>query len=197
MIRGMVTADRVAVVQLRIYGRKSEHDVEFTVDTGFNDFLTLPHRSIEALEVAFAAAPLAKLADGTVVEANSYPAAARWDDQRRDVLVIGFDSEALAGMSLLYGHDLHLEVVEGGLVTNERRQQEDGPPIAGFVAYVIPPTRPLPFPGRRQRPRLRNRHPPAAALDAVQTASLPRARGPDAAAESARAPARGRRRTAC
>jgi len=53
MIRGVVTSQREAVIQLSVAGLDLEEVVEAVIDTGFNDFLSLPPALIEALD-AFA-----------------------------------------------------------------------------------------------------------------------------------------------
>jgi clan AA aspartic protease len=123
MIRGTVTAQREAVVSLRIIGPAREIQLETVVDTGFNDFLTLPPNVIDDLGLSFAASMLATLADGNIVETSSYRATVLWDGQKRDVFVLAFDGGALLGMSLLFGFDLHVECVEGGIVTINKRSE--------------------------------------------------------------------------
>lgn len=122
MIRGVVTPQREAIIRIRIFGSVGQEDeVGAVLDTGFNDFLALPPALVTAMGLPFAAPLLAALADGTVVELSCYRAAVHWDGQRRDVLVVACDGRPLVGMSLLYGYDLHIEAVDGGLVTIERR----------------------------------------------------------------------------
>jgi clan AA aspartic protease len=126
MIRGSVTAQREAVVSLRIIGPASEIQLETVVDTGFNDFLTLPPNVIDDLDLSFAAPMLATLADGSVVETSSYRATVLWDGEYRDVFVLAFEGGALIGMSLLYGFDLHVECVDEGIVTINKRSGNIG-----------------------------------------------------------------------
>jgi clan AA aspartic protease len=121
MIRGVVTSEREAVIQIRVSGPAEELELEAIVDTGFNDFLTLPQGLIDDLHLPFAAPMLAALADGNVVETSSYRATVHWDEELREIFVVACDGGALVGMSLLYGHDLHIEAVDGGLVTTKRR----------------------------------------------------------------------------
>lgn len=43
-----------------------------------------------------------------------------WDGQERQVEVLAVEGPPLLGMTLIDGHDLRLQAVEGGLVTIER-----------------------------------------------------------------------------
>jgi predicted aspartyl protease len=121
MISGIVTPQREPVIRLRIFGPAAEEEFETVIDTGFNDFLALPGTIIESLALSFEAPLLATLADGRVIETKSYRAAVWWDGVRREVLAVACDGGPLAGMSLLYGCDLHVEAVDGGTVRIERR----------------------------------------------------------------------------
>ena len=72
MIRGIVTAEREAIIRLRIFAPTTqEQEIDAVIDTGFNDFLALPANQIRALDLPFAAPLLATLADGRVVETSS------------------------------------------------------------------------------------------------------------------------------
>ena len=122
MIQGIVTPQREAVIRLHIFGSASqEAEIEAILDTGFNDFLALPLAIITAMDWPFAAPLLATLADGIIVETSCYRAAVLWDGERRDILAVACDGGPLIGMSLLYSCDLHVEAVDGGLVTIQRR----------------------------------------------------------------------------
>src|SRR4030095_7640840 len=85
MIRGVVTSRREAVIQVRVLGAKENLALEAVVDTGFNDFLTLSQGIINDLQLALAAPMLAELADGNVVETDSYRATVLWDDEPKDI----------------------------------------------------------------------------------------------------------------
>ncbi|MEX2140717.1 MAG: hypothetical protein WD894_15755 [Pirellulales bacterium] len=56
MIRGVVTPEREAVVSLDLHGPDdNDEQVDAVIDTGFNDFLTLPPQLVSALNLPFAA----------------------------------------------------------------------------------------------------------------------------------------------
>ncbi len=122
MISGEVTPQREAVIPLEIRGLISSRVVEAVIDTGFNDFLALSSELIEDLGLKFETPLLATLADGNTIETSSYRATVVWDDESREILVISCDGGPLIGMSLIYGYDLKIEVVDCGLVTIEKRR---------------------------------------------------------------------------
>jgi clan AA aspartic protease len=112
------------VIQVRVLGAAENVSLELdaVVDTGFNDFLTLSQSVIEDLQLTLAAPMLAELADGNVVETDSYRATVFWDGEPKDVFVVACAGDTLVGMSLLYGYDLHIEAVDNGVVTITKRQ---------------------------------------------------------------------------
>jgi hypothetical protein len=57
---------------------------------------------------------LVMLANGTEDYCDIYAATIIWDGRPRNILVEAADTDPLVGMALLYGHDLHVQVVEGG-----------------------------------------------------------------------------------
>ena len=119
MIQGTVTPDREAVISLKVYGPKGEEEIQAVVDTGFTDDLTLPAEIIRRLGLSLRGSMPASLADGSVVTLGVYRAELDWGDKRLGILVLEADGDPLAGMSLLYGSRLLVEVVDGGLVSIE------------------------------------------------------------------------------
>lgn len=86
MVDGTVTDDREAVIPLEIRGAgDSVANVQASVDTGYNGFLTLPRSVIEKLALPFAGTGQAALGDGRDVEMDLYVALVLWGDGTRSV----------------------------------------------------------------------------------------------------------------
>jgi predicted aspartyl protease len=118
MIRGVVTPEKEAVIRLQVHGVEGvAEEIEAIIDTGFNDFLTLAPQTVAGRGLPYAALAQAKLADGSIVEAHYYRARVVWDGVLRDILALAMEGGSLVDMSLLYGHDLYVQVAEGGVVT--------------------------------------------------------------------------------
>jgi clan AA aspartic protease len=121
MISGIVTSNREAVIRVVVRGPEGrEQERDAVIDTGFNDFLTLPPSIVGMLEPPFAAPAEATLADGSVVQLNYHRASVIWDGESRDMLVLAAESGPLVGMSMLYGYDFFMQAMDGGRVTIER-----------------------------------------------------------------------------
>ena len=117
MIRGVLTARRVALVTLRVRGPDGfEICVDAAIDTGFNASLTLSPEDVEALGLPYESSSRAILADGSVSRFDVFTAEVSWGFAWRNVSVSAVGDEVLLGMRLLAGHQLRIDVVPGGLV---------------------------------------------------------------------------------
>ena len=66
MITGTVSADREAIVSLRLRGSDGrEQEIEAIIDTAFDGFLTLPHNVIETIGLSRLGTGRVLLADGS------------------------------------------------------------------------------------------------------------------------------------
>jgi len=120
MITGIVNANREAMIRLRVRGPQGqEQEIEAIIDTGFNGFLILPPSLITVLGLPRLGRGRAVLANGSEALFDIYETTVIWDGQPRTVEMDAAGTEALVGMSLLYGYDLRIRVVEGGCVTIE------------------------------------------------------------------------------
>ena len=117
MITGHVTAYREAIISLNVRGpRNRERSIDAVVDTGFNGFLTLPSSLIQELGLVWRRRGRAMLADGRDSLFDIYEATVTWNSRPRRIAVDEADCDPLVGMSLLYGCELTVQVVDGGRV---------------------------------------------------------------------------------
>ena len=84
------------------------------IDTGFNGSLTLPPDLISGLALPFRRIGRALLGDGSEVTFDIHETVILWDGRLRRIAVDVADTDPLLGMGLLYGHELNLQVIEGG-----------------------------------------------------------------------------------
>ena len=120
MIQGYVNANREAVVRFPVRGPSGqEQEIEAVIDTGFNGFLTLPPAMVAALGLPLIGRGRAILANGSEELFSVYEATVVWDGQERVVEADAADTDALVGMSMLYGYRLKVDAIDGGAVTIE------------------------------------------------------------------------------
>ena len=122
MIEGGVNSTLDAVVTLPMQGQAGQTlEVDAVVDTGFNRFLTLPPTLVTELGLPFAHLGSAILANAEEAKFEMYHVTVLWDGQPRRIKAAITGSTPLAGMRLLDGHDLSIEVERGGRVLIEAR----------------------------------------------------------------------------
>lgn len=120
MITGHVNTRREAIVSIRLRGTDgTELDVDAILDTGFDDYLTLPAALIDALQLPRVEAVPIVLGDGRVVRVSVHEARVRWNNEWRAIFVQETGGDILLGMNLLFGNLVTLEVTDGGSVTIE------------------------------------------------------------------------------
>ena len=106
-----------AVITLAVRGPAGQRrEIQAVVDTGFNGFFTLPPALVEELGLPFASIGRATLADGSEIAYDVYGVAVLWDGQPRYIDADIANTMPLVGMLLLDGHDLSIQVRDGGRV---------------------------------------------------------------------------------
>ena len=116
MISGTVTNALEAVVRLRVHGPTGAADIDAVVDTGYDGFLALPPDVVARLGLPRQSSVRVVYADGSHSWCGIYTAEVEWDGVLMDTSVTAVGGDPLLGMGLLYGHDLHVQAVPGGVV---------------------------------------------------------------------------------
>ena len=91
--------------------------VDFTIDTGFTEAITLPQAIIDSLNLIRSSDIVATLADGTTRVLARYATWIQWHDQPREIVAISLESELLIGMKLMQGSNLNVDAIPSGQVT--------------------------------------------------------------------------------
>ena len=117
MITGKITANLDAVVEIEVVGSNQREKIEVVIDTGFYGYLVLPSNLISHLTLQRIGNQPAYLGDGNEVDFDVYLAKVLWDGEEREVTALESDAGPLAGMSLLYGSRVVLDVINDGDVS--------------------------------------------------------------------------------
>lgn len=116
-MRGSVNARLEAKLRLAIFGPTGiRQDVDAVVDTGFTGSLVLPASVVTSLALIRRSGGTATLGDGASCSYDNFGAEVDWNGAVRGVVVAAVGNEALAGMLLLAGHRLTVDVQNGGSV---------------------------------------------------------------------------------
>jgi clan AA aspartic protease len=121
MITGAVNVMRQAVVPLDMLDQSGAIQTEpAVVDTGFTGYITLDPQVVSSLNLTFVEVREYTLGNGADVGFNLFRAEVSWEGQRRTVLAVEAEGDALIGMSMLDGHTLTMDATIGGNVTVDR-----------------------------------------------------------------------------
>lgn len=125
LLEGHVNENHEPRVSLLIRGpiTQTEARVEATLDTGFNDYLTLSLEQVAAMALPAIDIVRVVLADGSVISTPIFGAEVFWMRQWRNIEVQG-GGDPLVGMLLVEGCRLTVEAWVGGLVRIEARTSE-------------------------------------------------------------------------
>lgn len=114
---GQVNSALEAEVTLRVHGPTGTSlDITAVIDTGFTGFLVLSEPTVLGLNLNHLTSATGVLADGTLSHYETYEAEVDWFGQVRWIEVIATGVEPLIGMALLDGHELRIDVRDGGAV---------------------------------------------------------------------------------
>ena len=118
---GIVNGAMEATVTLNVMADNDESlPITFVIDTGATGDASLPQSIIDSLDLPLvedADDIVITLADGTTGPGRLYLARVLWHDRIRHIEVVNLEGAPLVGMALLYGSNLNVDTVPGGLVT--------------------------------------------------------------------------------
>jgi len=122
VIQGAVNDAYEPIVRFAVQGPLGQsREIEAVVDTGYNGYLMLTPELVSDLGLPFVTASRAFLADGRETIFDVYGVTVLWDGQNRYVDAYVSDATPLVGMRLLHGHNLNIEVMNGGAVAIKGR----------------------------------------------------------------------------
>ncbi len=119
-MRGVTTRRQATLpITFRLTGQPNL-TLEFVVDTGFTEFLTLPPAAVTALQLPFLYLQMATLADDTAIRMPVHGATILWNGIEREVRVVATGRRPLLGTALLDDQELRAQFRENGLVSVEQ-----------------------------------------------------------------------------
>ncbi|BAZ29459.1 hypothetical protein NIES4074_19050 [Cylindrospermum sp. NIES-4074] len=117
MISGIIKNGRATVNLIFRLPNQPDFTIEFVLDTGFTEFLSLPPPAVSLLGFPFVYDMYANLADNSTVLLPVHQATIIWNGEEREVNVLATGRLPLLGTALLDGYELVIQFTEGGLVT--------------------------------------------------------------------------------
>jgi clan AA aspartic protease len=120
MMQGVVNLNCEATIRFVIGNENAQRRViDAVIDTGYTGFLSLPREVIVSLNLPWTGVDRGTLGDGSETTFEVYAATVIWDGEYQNIPVNEAEIDPLVGMGLLYGYDLRIQAVEGGIVAIE------------------------------------------------------------------------------
>jgi clan AA aspartic protease len=116
MILGKFVDGRVVLPVKFCIANDTDIAIDCVVDTGFNDYLTLPTQVVSVMNLPLYTTTLVRLADGSQSSIPIHAARIRWDDLEQLIPVLATGIKPLLGTALLQGFCLTVEFVDDGMV---------------------------------------------------------------------------------
>jgi clan AA aspartic protease len=120
MILGKFADGRIVLPVSFYLGESTDLIINCVVDTGFNDYLTLPPPAVAAMNLPFYTTMVARLADGRKYSISVHSARIKWNNHEQLVPVLATGIKPLLGTALLQGFRLTVEFTNDGMVKIEK-----------------------------------------------------------------------------
>ena len=120
MIIGEIVDGRVILPVNFILTGGTYLSISCVVDTGFNDYLTLPPQAVALMNLPLHTATKIRLADGSQALIPIHLARIEWNNREELVQVLATGTKPLLGTALLQYFRLTVEFIDGGVVKLEK-----------------------------------------------------------------------------
>ena len=120
MIYGRLIDGKAVVSVIFHLPTQPDFSIDFIIDTGFTDHLTLPPQAVSAMNLPLYSTTLARLADGREALLSIHLATIVWDNREKVVPILASGFKPLLGTALMAGYHLEIDFEENGLVSLEQ-----------------------------------------------------------------------------
>ena len=120
MIYGRIIEGKATIPVIFRLPSQPDFSVDFVIDTGFNDYLTLPIQAVSAMNLPLYSSIPARLADGSEALLSVHSATIIWDDVEKVVPILASGYKPLLGVALMEGYHLEIDFQDNGLVSLEK-----------------------------------------------------------------------------
>jgi clan AA aspartic protease len=113
--------DRKAIVPVIFrLPQQPDFSLDFVIDTGFNDYLTLPVQAVNAMNLPLYSSIPARFADGSEALLAIHLATVVWDDIEKVVPILASGYKPLLGTAMMEGYHIEIDFEDNGLVSLEK-----------------------------------------------------------------------------
>ncbi|MDJ0799611.1 MAG: clan AA aspartic protease [Calothrix sp. MO_167.B12] len=120
MIYGRLVERKAIVPVIFRLPQQPDFSLDFVIDTGFNDYLTLPLQAVSAMNFPLYSTIPARLADGSETLLSVHLGTIVWDNVEKVVPVLASGYKPLLGVAMMEGYHLEIDFADNGLVSLEK-----------------------------------------------------------------------------
>ena len=120
MIYGRLIDGKAIVSVIFRLPTQPDFSIDFVIDTGFNDHLTLPPQAVSAMNLPLYSIIPARLANGSEALLPIHLATIVWDNIEKVVPILASGYKPLLGTALMEGYHLEIDFEDNGLVSLEK-----------------------------------------------------------------------------
>ena len=120
MIYGRLIDGKAIVAVIFRLPTQPDFSIDFVIDTGFNDHLTLPAQAVSAMNLPLYSISPARLADGSEALLPIHLATIVWDNIEKVVPILASGYKPLLGTALMEKYHLEIDFEDNGLVLLEK-----------------------------------------------------------------------------
>ncbi|NJL62331.1 MAG: clan AA aspartic protease [Methylacidiphilales bacterium] len=120
MIHGRLSEGKAIVPVIFRLPQQPDFSVDFVIDTGFNDYLTLPIQAVSAMNLPLYSSIPARLADGSETLLSVHLGTIVWDNVEKIVPILASGYKPLLGTAIMEGYHLEIDFEDNGLVSLEK-----------------------------------------------------------------------------
>ncbi|MGA9382027.1 MAG: clan AA aspartic protease, partial [Phormidium sp.] len=117
MIYGKLIDGKAIVPVIFRLPTQPDFSIDFVIDTGFNDHLTLPPQAVSAMNLPLYSIAPARLADGSEALLPIHLATIVWDNIEKVVPILASGYKPILGTALMEGYHLEIDLQDNGLVS--------------------------------------------------------------------------------
>jgi clan AA aspartic protease len=113
--------DRKAIIPVTFrLPQLPDFSLDFVIDTGFNDYLTLPPPAVGAMNLPLYSSMPVRLADGSETLLSVHLGTIVWDDIEKVVPILASGYKPLLGTAMMEGYHLEIDFEDDGLISLQK-----------------------------------------------------------------------------
>jgi clan AA aspartic protease len=120
MIYGRLIDHKAIIPVIFRLPQQPDFSLDFVIDTGFNDYLTLPLQAVNAMNLPLYSSIPARFADGSGTLLSVHLGTIVWNNVEKVVPILASGYKPLLGTKMMGGYHLEIDFEDNGLISLEK-----------------------------------------------------------------------------